>query len=51
VALGDAVSFADTPDGRLGGLFQIRRVTHALSKTAGFTTRLELWGAGAGGLL
>jgi phage protein D len=50
VALGDAVTFLQTPDDRLGGVLQVKRVTHSFSKSAGFTTRLELWGSG-GGLL
>jgi hypothetical protein len=49
VAVGDAVAFADAPDDRLGGTFQVKRVTHRFGKSDGFTTRLELWG-GAGGL-
>lgn len=48
VALGDAVTFLQAPDERLGGVFQVKRVTHRFSKTEGFTTRLEMWGSGAG---
>ena len=48
MALGDAVTFLQVPDDRLGGVFQVKRVTHRFSKSDGFTTRLELWGSGAG---
>jgi phage protein D len=48
VALGDAVTFLRTPDNRLSGVLQVKRVTHSCSKTDGFTTRLELWGSGGG---
>ena len=51
VVLGDAVSFADVPDERLNELFQVKRVTHTFAKSNGFTTRLELWGAGGGSAL
>jgi hypothetical protein len=49
VALGDAVTFLDAPDTRLGGVFQVKRVTHSFAKVDGFTTRMELLGAGTGG--
>ncbi len=48
VALGDAVTFLQTPDNRFNGVLQVKRVTHAFSKTDGFTTRLELWGSRGG---
>lgn len=50
VVLGNAVTFIDVPDERLGGIFQVKRVTHTFSKSEGFTTRLELWSSGASGL-
>ena len=54
VAPGDSVTFRQAPDDRLGGVFQVKRVTHRFSKAGGFLTRLELWGGGGdplGGLL
>ena len=56
VALGDAVRLHQAPDSRLGGLFQVKRVNHRLSRRQGFTTRLELRGkkatlGGLGGLV
>jgi hypothetical protein len=48
VALGDAVTFLQAPDDRLGGVFQVKRVTHRFDKVNGFITRLELWGCGSG---
>lgn len=48
VAAGDAITFRDVPDRRLGGVLQVKRVTHRFSKTAGFTTRFEFWGSGGG---
>jgi phage protein D len=51
VKLGDAVTFNDAPDERLKGVLQVKRVVHQFTKTDGFTTRLDLWGGGGGGLL
>jgi hypothetical protein len=54
VALADAVTFAQAPDDRLRGVFQVKRVLQHFSKSHGFTTRLELWGSSGralGGLL
>ncbi len=49
LVLGDAVSLLGSPGDRLGGVFQVRRVSHRLSARRGFTTRLELRGTGGAG--
>ncbi len=41
VKLGDAIRIADVPDARLNGTYQVRGVTHRISKLGGFTTTID----------
>lgn len=49
VTPGSTVEVSGAPQEALNGSFRVLRVRHALSKTAGFTTRLHFVKAGAGG--
>jgi phage protein D len=40
VQLGDAIQFRSVPDSSLNTTFQVRSVVHAISKAAGFTTKV-----------
>lgn len=40
VKLGDAIRLRGVPDERLNGTFQVRSVTHRITKRSGFTTRI-----------
>jgi phage protein D len=44
VALGDAIEVAGMPDSNANGIFQVRRIHHRLSKTAGFVTTIGWMG-------
>jgi hypothetical protein len=41
VKLGDAVRLKGLPDGSLNGAYQVRAVTHRITKVRGFTTAIE----------
>lgn len=41
VKLGDAIRLRDVPEDALNDVFQVRGVTHRLTKQAGFTTQIE----------
>jgi phage protein D len=47
VKLGDAIRIQDMPEGRMDGIFQVRSVTHRLSKAGGFLTTIGFWGLGS----
>jgi len=44
VALGDAIEVTGMPDSNANGIFQVRRIHHRLSKTAGFVTTIGWMG-------
>jgi phage protein D len=41
IKLGDAVRLKGLPDGGLDGSYQVRAVTHRITKTCGFTTAVQ----------
>jgi phage protein D len=41
VKLGDAIRIAAVPDGSLNGNYQVRGVNHRVTKSGGFTTRID----------
>jgi phage protein D len=41
IALGDVVQFKGLPDSSLDGSYQVRAVTHRITKTRGFTTAVQ----------
>jgi phage protein D len=45
--LGDAIRVRGEPDENLNGTFQVRAVSHLLSKQRGFTTDIRFWGLGS----
>jgi phage protein D len=44
VQLGDAIRLQQNPEGELNGTFQVRSVTHRITKAGGFTTLIEFRG-------
>ena len=44
VKLGDAIRVADVPNSSLNGTFQVRGVTHRITKIGGFTTTINFQG-------
>lgn len=47
IKLGDAIRLRDVPEDPLNGDFQIRSITHHLSKRTGFTTAITFQGKGS----
>lgn len=41
VKLGDAIRLSDVPDADLNGTYQVRAVTHRITKAMGFTTNID----------
>jgi hypothetical protein len=46
VKLGDAIEIKEMPDSAMNGIFQVRSVSHLLSKSTGFVTTIGWIGIG-----